>query len=239
MHKHAAPWTLVLTIFFGHSEAVGSANCPNSEMDESTKLAYSTLLYSNVVAFKKVVQTAADASKCIKGGPMLYWAIAARKPEHLAHILSLGDRTELSGIPDEQLLVAAVEHRFLEGLKLLVESGAQINKDYGKGYGKILTLLQAIIEEDEAIVEYLISQGVDINGRTHLGDTALHYALRVKKEAMVRLLMRLGASTAVETREGRSAEDYASELGVSDWLTSPVTPAPPVKVEQPKPTRKQ
>ena len=228
MRKHVVFCATTIFLVFVPLEAGSSPAVSNPKYDEKTLLTYNALRSGSLQSFQKLVRTIDDASQpSIKGAPLLYWAIEHKKPKQLAHLLSFGDGKTLSGLTDAQLISAATTVGFLEGIKLLVEAGADLEEN--TKYGKSWALIEAAARDNKEIVEYLISRGVDLDGRSPNGTSALYQALFLKREGMARLLVKSGASTALEISDGFTLEDYARKQGLAEWLGIPA-----IKVVQTK-----
>jgi ankyrin len=72
--------------------------------------------------------------------------------------------------------------------------------------------------EKATIASYLIEDGIRVNSRTPTGDTALHFAASTGDDALVRTLLRLGASVHVRNAYGSTPLHAA----VSTWLFSDI-----------------
>jgi ankyrin repeat protein len=71
-----------------------------------------------------------------------------------------------------------------------------------KDQEKVDLLLEAIDEEDEKLFNYMLKQGVDINGTSSEGWTPLGYAAREGKLSFVEVLLEKGAKINQVTRDG-------------------------------------
>jgi len=61
-------------------------------------------------------------------------------------------------------------------------------------------------------VSTLLEYPVPINCQDELGNSALHYAVKCKKPAIIQLLVKKGANTQLKNNEGESAEDIAMKM---------------------------
>jgi len=96
-------------------------------------------------------------------------------------------------------LMCAVQSGRRDVVKLLLDSGADINIPNFKGW----TALQyAVLHSDKEVVEWLISRGAQVNTRTLSGETPLHYA--ADKEEILRMLIAAGAEVNATTNEGKT-----------------------------------
>lgn len=104
----------------------------------------------------------------------------------------------------------------LELLSLLIERGADIkSEDHSNG----VIPLSYVVNKSEAMTDFLLSHGVDINERGEFGQTALHMVCLKQKntsgrEQAIKLLIRKGALISAEDFEGATPfslldpEDY-------------------------------
>ncbi len=114
------------------------------------------------------------------------------------------------------ITMAASEGK-LKCLKLLVEYGADIN-----GVGKSLPPLHMAAAEDKrAVIDYLISQKIEVNRKDGVGRTALMYAASEGKNYAIKKLLEAGADKSILDSNGLTARDYAErqeEYATRDYL---------------------
>ncbi|RDL41668.1 uncharacterized protein BP5553_01647 [Venustampulla echinocandica] len=91
-----------------------------------------------------------------------------------------------------EALAAAVEGDNIAGIRLLLQSGADINEAKHQGCSAIQ---HAAKKGNLNTLEYLIREGANVNGPPckHRGFTALHYAVQRCDISVVRLLLKAGA----------------------------------------------
>jgi ankyrin len=104
---------------------------------------------------------------------------------------------------DETPLYRAVKKEQIPICKLLVKSGANIN--FGNSEGTIL--LMAISTTNEELVEYLLSQGAEVDGipPSDHDRMPLAYAARNNHSGMVKLLLDRGAPIDRTDKKNRTA----------------------------------
>ena len=83
-------------------------------------------------------------------------------------------------------------------------------------------LLKAVREEDFDIIKLLVEKGADVNYRSSLGQSALHYAAEKSDPRLVKLFLDLGANVNAKTLGGTTPLHVAqeSELVVVKLLLS-------------------
>lgn len=117
------------------------------------------------------------------------------------------------------ITMAASEGK-LKCLKLLLEYGADIN-----GIGKSLPPIHIAVAEDKrSIIDYLISQKINIDEKDSEGRTALMYAASEGKNYGVKKLLKAGADKSVLDFNGLTARDHADrqeEYHTRDYLGMP------------------
>ncbi len=114
---------------------------------------------------------------------------------------------------NETALHLAAGDGHIETVKLLCESGAQVDRKHEKYF--LRTPLQRASEEGHiSTVEYLIKEAkADVNIADNFNDTALHLAAREGKSDIVNLLCEHGANIDGKGSEGRTALHWASICG--------------------------
>ena len=154
----------------------------------------------------------------------LHWA--ARNEHVPGEIIKLlvAHKADISArsIHDNSPIFTATRHSFhVSAVISLLESGADIRDKKGKD-GE--TLLHSALNNTHCareIIDVLLKNGIDVNVRNSLGNTALHIAARTKKLESVRHLLSLGADPSIENNKretpldtifGRTREIYESIL---------------------------
>ena len=66
--------------------------------------------------------------------------------------------------------------------------------------------------QQEEIIEKLISRGAEIDSKTDEGLTALHFYIEGDKIGFAQILLQNGASMKIKTRIGKSPLEFAMEL---------------------------
>ncbi|KAF3921062.1 Ankyrin-3 [Arthrobotrys entomopaga] len=96
-------------------------------------------------------------------------------------------------------------------MKLLIENGSDISNfdDYGRS-----PLRFAVDGGKLGAVKLLLEKGVDVNSPVDWhGGTALHWATRMGYTPIVQLLIEYGADPTLRCYDGRTALDYAKQVG--------------------------
>ena len=146
------------------------------------------------------------------GIPVTGESLAACAGEGSIHEVSLflaagfsPDTRNKSGVP---LLNLAARKGNAEILKLLIDSGAQLNlqsDDRGTS-----ALLDSVMSKNHKTVGDLVKAGADLNIRSKDGQTALIVAVGAGNETVVETLLKAGADPDICDNMGVSARKYAS-----------------------------
>ncbi|XP_010178386.1 PREDICTED: ankyrin repeat domain-containing protein 22 [Mesitornis unicolor] len=67
-------------------------------------------------------------------------------------------------------------------------------------------------KQNENLVKMLLRAGVDVNATDFSGSTALHYACKMKNQAVIPLLLGARANTSVKNQDGETPLDIARKL---------------------------
>ena len=102
-------------------------------------------------------------------------------------------------------------------VKLLVQSGADINVEEGKT--KVTALLQAIMSGHTQIVQYLLDKGADINALSKDGNSSLMTACYYQHEDIIHLLLNYKADANIQNTKTTST---ALHLACSKQLATAV-----------------
>jgi uncharacterized protein len=142
------------------------------------------------------------------------------KPELMRLFISRGADINLSNANGETAIVLAAWRGNLEAVKWLVERGARINA----GERQWSALHYAVFGGHEAVVDYLIGLGADINARSTNGSSVLMLAIYEGRQALARKLIEKGADPAPKNDWGDGALEWAmrgNNLNIARMLTNP------------------
>ncbi|KAM5141554.1 ankyrin repeat domain-containing protein 22 isoform 1-T3 [Mantella aurantiaca] len=67
-------------------------------------------------------------------------------------------------------------------------------------------------KQNERLIRLLLHSGVDVNAADNSGNTALHYACKMKTQAIVPILLEANANPYIKNQEGESPIDIAERL---------------------------
>ncbi|MGL5722173.1 MAG: ankyrin repeat domain-containing protein, partial [Brevinema sp.] len=142
--------------------------------------------------------------------------------------------------PVSRDVFAAVYYGRLDDVRMFIERRiADVNSSYGDGSS--LLHLAAYLPQNTAIMEYLISNGADINKQNRLQQTPLHIAVLRTNIAATELLLRANALVGIQDSAGQTPLWLSSVMGQSDILkilaaayqgqnvNAPITSAPIAK----------
>lgn len=73
-----------------------------------------------------------------------------------------------------------------------------------------------IVSAALSIIHCLIKEGVNINSVTNSGDTALHYAVRMNRLPIMKLLLDNQIDYSLTNKQGESAKDLALKSGIEE-----------------------
>jgi ankyrin repeat protein len=86
---------------------------------------------------------------------------------------------------------------------------------------QVAPLHAAVERQDQTLVEILLSHGADPNVPEFLGGTPLHTAAMSGADSIVRMLVLHGADTALQMKDGRTAQELAATAKhpeLAEWL---------------------
>ncbi|KAM8923905.1 ankyrin repeat domain-containing protein 22 [Pelodytes ibericus] len=75
-------------------------------------------------------------------------------------------------------------------------------------------------KQNERLIRLLLQYGVDVNAPDYKGNTALHYACKMKSQTTVPLLLEANADPNLKNKDGESPLDIAERLKFSKILQS-------------------
>ncbi|XP_073452459.1 ankyrin repeat domain-containing protein 22 [Aquarana catesbeiana] len=67
-------------------------------------------------------------------------------------------------------------------------------------------------KQNERLIRILLHSGVDVNAADNSGNTALHYACKMKTQATIPILLEANANPYIKNKEGESPVDIAERL---------------------------
>ncbi|XP_040218030.1 ankyrin repeat domain-containing protein 22 [Rana temporaria] len=67
-------------------------------------------------------------------------------------------------------------------------------------------------KQNERLIRILLYSGVDVNAADNNGNTALHYACKMKTQATIPILLEANANPYIKNKEGESSVDIAERL---------------------------
>lgn len=118
--------------------------------------------------------------------------------------------TAVSVVPNDIALLNEVNAGNTEGVRQMVENGANVNSKNESG---VTPLMNASGMGNKEIVELLLAKGADVNAKTPGNYTALMQAALVGQTEIARLLLAAGADPSVKDVAGKTAQNYAEEKG--------------------------
>ena len=113
----------------------------------------------------------------------------------------------------EGILVHSAARGHPECVNICLKAGANVNKQFEKGYSNDTVLMKASEKGHLQCVKLLIKEGADVNVWNDLGYTALSYAASNDHTAVVNTLIRAGADVNDRDCNGRTCLIHAVECG--------------------------
>ena len=162
-------------------------------------------------------------------------------------MLETGIDVNAAGVTGVTPLIGAAYHGNLDAIRLLLSSGARANAVAGMptlfpidapksgpiALTQVTPLLAAASDGSADLVRALLDAGADINARDGRGMTPLMLAVATNHQhpAVIRMLLARGADTAVQSKAGETAGDWARKLAAPAGLqllhVSKLPPAAP------------
>lgn len=173
----------------------------------------------------------------------LFTAVEARHKDVVALLLQNGARFPISRSRSCSPFVEAIKGGDREMLKLFTDAGADLHAPE-VAYAS----WGAAFRGSDAVLEFLLDNGLDVNNTAYGGETPLMAAARAGKSKTVQLLLKRGAKGDIRGRgagsdEGMTAYDFAVQGNFQDTVrllapvtassaTSPVRPSLRVAIEK-------
>ena len=120
----------------------------------------------------------------------------------------------------EQALLHAAWRGKLDAVKWLLAHGAQLNREPLQW----TALHYAVFAGHDAVAQYLIANGADINARSTNGSSVLMMAAYEGREELARKLVELGAERNIRNDHGEGALEWAMKykrLGIARLVSEP------------------
>lgn len=153
-----------------------------------------------------LLSNGANINKVSNGWTALLEAADEGSLESMKRLLEAGAKVNYySALGSPTAITMAASEGHLDCLKLLLKNGAEID-----GIRESVPPLHIAAAEDQReIIEYLISQQVNINKKDPAGRTALMYAASEGHKYSVQILIESNADRSIIDSEGATARDYA------------------------------
>ena len=146
------------------------------------------------------------------GTTELFWAAGSGNLEITRLLLEAGAKVAAEEHSESSSLHAAVEDLNLPMVKLLLDYDGAAALNWFD-YIDRTPLMIAVAMDSREIARRLIEAGADVNAHNepHIGDTALHKAVKVGNSKLVELLVEAGANPRIEGWMRRTPLDKAQE----------------------------
>ena len=117
--------------------------------------------------------------------------------------------TFIKGENMKDFMIALVNNRTDLAIRSIRKT-PKIIKQYDNN--KCTPLHHAVFEEDENLVQLILSYKPNLQAKDVYGNTALHFACEMKSKRVVKLLIRSGANPNIQNNDGISPLHIAAEL---------------------------
>lgn len=140
------------------------------------------------------------------GSPLHYAVTRPNAPELIQLFTDRGVDPNLRGWGDAPAIFVAADYFY--------ETGAtELNADVSGDPGSNEQGTQPPPATPRAVLASLVNSGADINARDEIGNTLLIHITVQNSSEMVELLLELGADKSASNSSGKTAADFAYELG--------------------------
>lgn len=150
---------------------------------------------------KFLVEAGADVNTVSRNGlPVIFSAVYSGSLDILRYFLEHGAKIHVKGMNNETLFQEAITSRKWDIAKYLVSQGIDINARDAQGRSALH--LFAGYGQDMGLIDEMLAHGADVNIPTYHGETPLHSAVRHKRDAAVRALLKAGADVNIKDENG-------------------------------------
>jgi ankyrin repeat protein len=170
--------------------------------------------------FHLLIDKGADLKKCVADNSLVYIAAGSGDTAILGFLLRSGFRPNDSVSFGDYPINSALNYRCFATLKMLVDSGADVNTHPMNVISLPSTigftpLMTAALENDKPSFFYLLTHGANPNLKNKSGFTALMLleASETDDPEMTLALLHHGADPAAKAPDGTTAYDFAAKKG--------------------------
>ena len=171
--------------------------------DDKNSPIFTAIENTNILAVMFLILGGANLN-CTRNGwfeeTPLMCAITMRKYEIAEFLITFKAKQDYKGIP---LLFELITRDDVEGIKLLIENGADINSHNEQDNTPFHLAVMNASKID--IMELLIKKGADIDSHNKQGDTPLHLAAMNRKINTMKLLIENGADINITNKKAMTA----------------------------------
>ena len=186
-------------------------NPPLNQIEDEnggSPLAYAVMYAQEVEVIKLLLEAGADINKKANNGWDIFMLGVARsqKPEVISYILTRfpKDKETLSKL----LLIAAMNNKNIDIIKLLLDKGAEVNYKNEKG---ITSIRAALGQQSPEIIQLLLDHGANVNARDINGATPLmDAAATCENPKIFEILLNAGADPEMKDYKNNTALIYAA-----------------------------
>lgn len=142
---------------------------------------------------------------------LLLQAVREMNLDSLNNAIRQGPNPNCMDSKDKTVLMYACERQWYEGVKSLLEAGA--NASFKNNFGQTAIMFAAKECENDAILKLLVENGANIDAKDKNEKTALMYAAENKSDKAVNYLLGQGANYSATDLYGNNAVMWACKSG--------------------------
>jgi Ankyrin repeats (3 copies) len=140
-----------------------------------------------------------------KGRTALAWATARAQLDDMKLLIARHSRVDMMDFDGRSILLNAVDSSNNDGLRIILEAGADPNPVVPKGLFRSSPLIAAATGSKLEMIELLIDSGAKIDATNPEGWTALQAAIKAQNVECAHILLTRGARLDCISKNGHSA----------------------------------
>jgi ankyrin repeat protein len=140
-----------------------------------------------------------------KGRTALAWATARAQLDDMKLLIARGSRVDVMDTSGRSILLNAVDSSNNEGLRIILEAGADPNPEVPEGLCRSSPLIAASIGSKLEMIKLLIEFGAEIRATNPEGWTALQAVIKAQNVECANILLTRGADLGYISKNGHSA----------------------------------
>jgi ankyrin repeat protein len=140
-----------------------------------------------------------------KGRTALAWATARAQLDDMELLIARGSLVDAMDTSGRSILLNAVDSSNTEGLRILLEAGANPNPIVSEGLCRSSPLIAASFGGKLEMIKLLIEFGAEIDATNPEGWTALQAVIKAQSVECAKILLTCGATLGYISKNGHSA----------------------------------